>query len=466
MNTEEFIEKAKKIHGGTYDYSKVDYKNNSTNIIIACKIHGDFLQRPSHHIGRKSGCSKCSGKYKTDTKYFIEKAKEKHGDIYDYSRVDYVGCKKYVIIVCKKHGEFQQTPDSHVSGSGCSKCGDESSKMMRRRRIEDFIEQSTKLHGDTYDYSKVDYINCKLPVIITCKIHGDFLQRPEVHYIGGGCSKCAGLYSPTTLEFIEKAKERHGDAYDYSKVEYMNSNANIIIICKTHGDFLQTPSHHVRRGDGCIKCGITYNPTTEEFIEKAKQIHGDIYDYSHVQYCNANTDVTILCKKHGAFQQKPHGHINKSAGCPACVYKTETKLYETLKPIFPSLISQFKQDWCKKIRHLPYDFCIPEHNIIIELDGAQHFRQVMNWSSPEEQLKNDKYKEKCANDNGYSVIRLLQEDVLNNIYDWFKEICDAVEQIQNGDEIANVYLCKHDEYELYRATTSFVADSVGNRMGE
>lgn len=130
-------------------------------------------------------------------------------------------------------------------------------------------------------------------------------------------------------------------------------------------------------------------------------------------------------------------------------YKTETKLYERLLPIYPMIIAQFKQDWCMKTTYLKFDFCIPEHNIIIELDGPQHFIQVSNWSSPEEQFENDKYKEKCANDNNYSVIRILQEDVLFNKYDWIKDLCDAIEEIKNGDEIVNIYLCKNGEYDKF-----------------
>jgi len=120
-----------------------------------------------------------------------------------------------------------------------------------------------------------------------------------------------------------------------------------------------------------------------------------------------------------------------------------------MKSLYPSLQTQFKQEWCKKILHLPFDFCIPEHKIIIELDGVQHFQQVRNWSSPQEQFENDKYKEECANENGYSIIRLLQEDVFNDSYDWVKELCNAIEEIKVSDDIINTYLCKNDEYKEF-----------------
>jgi very-short-patch-repair endonuclease len=120
-----------------------------------------------------------------------------------------------------------------------------------------------------------------------------------------------------------------------------------------------------------------------------------------------------------------------------------------MKNIFPTIIYQFKVEWCKKINYLPFDFCIPEYKIIIEIDGPQHFIQVMNWRTPEKQFEIDKFKEKCANENGYSIIRILQTDVFNDTYDWLKELYETIEELKNGDEISNVYLCKNNEYSLF-----------------
>ena len=142
-------------------------------------------------------------------------------------------------------------------------------------------------------------------------------------------------------------------------------------------------------------------------------------------------------------------NVKSGYWCPYCVNKTETKLYSIMKELFPSIIHQFRVDWCKNKTYLPFDFCIPEYKIIIELDGPQHFKQIMNWKTPEQQFITDKYKEKCANDNNYSVIRIIQNDVLCDVYDWLKELCDFIEELKNGDEVANVYLCKNSEYELY-----------------
>jgi very-short-patch-repair endonuclease len=142
-------------------------------------------------------------------------------------------------------------------------------------------------------------------------------------------------------------------------------------------------------------------------------------------------------------------HIIRGQWCSNCKNKTEAKLYEKLLSIYPSIKRQFKQEWCKNKTYLPFDFCIPEYKIIIELDGPQHFQQVSNWKTPEEQQKRDKFKEECAINNGYLVIRLLQEDVMNDTYDWVKELCDAIEEIKSSNEITNMYLSKNNEYENF-----------------
>jgi very-short-patch-repair endonuclease len=142
-------------------------------------------------------------------------------------------------------------------------------------------------------------------------------------------------------------------------------------------------------------------------------------------------------------------NVNSGYWCPFCNNKTELKFYKIMKEMFPSILYQFKEEWCKNKTYLPFDFCIPEYKIIIELDGPQHFKQIMNWKSPEEQQETDLYKEKCANNNGYSTIRIVQSDIFDDTYDWLKELNECIEELKNGDEIANIYLCKNNEYNFY-----------------
>jgi len=108
-----------------------------------------------------------------------------------------------------------------------------------------------------------------------------------------------------------------------------------------------------------------------------------------------------------------------------------------------------KVDWCKNLksnRYLPFDFIIEERKIIIELDGKQHFEQIGKWLSPEETRINDLYKMKCANENGFSVIRILQKDIYFNKYDWLKELCENIEKNSNEKIVQNIYMCKKNEY--------------------
>ena len=173
------------------------------------------------------------------------------------------------------------------------------------------------VHGDRYDYSSVNYVNSIFKVTIICRDHGPFSQTPGSHLANVGCPDCAGNQPLTTETFIEKAIAIHGDRYDYSSVNYVNSISKVTIICPDHGPFSQTPGSHLANA-GCPDCGGRKPLTTETFIEKAKAVHGDRYDYSSVNYVDAHTRVTIICPDHGPFSQVPDAHLNKAAGCPDC----------------------------------------------------------------------------------------------------------------------------------------------------
>lgn len=190
---EEFIEDARKIHGDKYNYSKVDYKNSKTNVIITCPFHGDFLQIPNSHLKGK-GCKKCSIerkvlKEKSTKEEFIEKSIKIHGEKYDYTKVNYINNKTKVCIVCPEHGEFWQVPNNHLNGYGCNKCGIEKKRM----KISEFIEKSNIIHNNKYDYSQTDLEsrrNKNDKVIIICPYHGEFLQTLHSHLCGIGCPHC------------------------------------------------------------------------------------------------------------------------------------------------------------------------------------------------------------------------------------------------------------------------------------
>ena len=125
-----------------------------------------------------------------------------------------------------------------------------------------------------------------------------------------------------TEEFINKARKVHGDKYDYSLVEYVRAIDKVVIVCNKHGEFLQTPNNHLAK-HGCPRCSVENTSnlqrhTLEQFIDKSKSIHGDLYDYSLVEYIKNNSKVKIVCKEHGVFEQTPQVHCSNKAGCPSC----------------------------------------------------------------------------------------------------------------------------------------------------
>jgi hypothetical protein len=187
-------------------------------------------------------------------------------------------------------------------------------------KTEDFIKTANQIHDNKYDYSKVIYINAKTKVIITCKKHGDFEQQAGSHTSTTqprGCSKCAyDLKKPSLETFITSAKEVHGDLYDYSKVVYVKNTEPVIIICKKHGEFLQKPNHHVSSKAGCKNCTMNIL-TKDEFLVKIKNIHGDKYTYEDSIIKSYRDEIIINCKKHGKFNQILRNHLDGS-GCISC----------------------------------------------------------------------------------------------------------------------------------------------------
>ena len=195
MSKEDFLKKAKEVHGDLYDYSLVDYKNNKTKVKIICKEHGVFEQRPDNHLYCKGGCPFCYGTHKKSKESFILDAILIHGDLYDYSLVDYKNNKTKVKIICKEHGVFEQTPLNHIiNKNGCYKCGIISIGIKSKEREilsqDEFLKRIKLIHNDLYDYSLVKYKGFRYKIKIICSIHGIFEQLAGNHLNGSGCPIC------------------------------------------------------------------------------------------------------------------------------------------------------------------------------------------------------------------------------------------------------------------------------------
>lgn len=392
LTVDQFIARSREVHGGKYDYSRVDYQRSDLDVEIICPVHGAFTQTPNAHMSG-NGCLRCGAAKRGGDRRsaaaaaFIEKARAVHGDRYDYSPTVYRTATTNVEIVCREHGPFPQTPNNHLRGKGCGKCGKAALADLFRKDGDVYLSEITAVHGDQFDYSLVSYRSAYSPVTlicvehgpvtkaarewlrfgcfqcsvkaraekrrlstddfirlaqakhderysyectqytgmaekltIKCRVHGEFHQTAATHLDGSGCRQCAiddGQVRPRVSqdEFIERCIAVHDGFYDYSQTVYHGKDKQIEVLCPIHGSFSQLANNH-SRGHGCRRCA-GYGRTTEEFIEEARAVHGDRYDYSVTEFKAVDGMVSIICKVHGLFQQRAMGHLH-GKGCEGC----------------------------------------------------------------------------------------------------------------------------------------------------
>lgn len=263
-----------------------------------------------------------------------------------------------------------------MRSDGCPLCAKLKEKIKHNRCLskDEFIKRANIIHNFEYDYSNIEYVNQTTPIIIVCKIHGEFSLTPSLHSSiksHKGCQKCGterGIKKNTftTEEFVQRASVVHKNKYNYEKFIYKNTDTAGIITCPIHGDFEQIAMSHLYKKCGCPKCAIEKNKKilrsdTETFVIRANEVHQFEYDYSQSVYINNSTKVAIFCsfkntKKeiHGIFWQVPAAHL-QGQGCPKCI----------------SRISEVEKLWLDRIG-LPDD---PKHRQVslpglrIQVDG-------------------------------------------------------------------------------------------------
>ena len=286
-----------------------------------------------------------------------------------------------------------------------------SKEKLLSNNIE-FIEKAKKIHGDKYDYSLIDYIDSRHKVKIICPVHGIFEQNANNHLNGKECSKCTNNYKYTTEDFIKKARKIHGDKYDYSLVDYKTRSTKIKIICEKHGEFEQIPFIHLK-GSICYKCFAKNKcESTKDFINRAKELHGDKYDYSLIKYENVTKKMKFICEKHGIFEQSASSHL-RGFGCYICKNsKGEEKILNFLK--LNNIIFEREKRFfdCKNILPLPFDFYLPKLNICLEFDGEQHFIEKPKWNSDLINIKKrDEIKNIYCKKNNIILHRFSYKDI-------------------------------------------------------
>jgi hypothetical protein len=278
---------------------------------------------------------------------------------------------------------------------------------------KEFIRKAREVHGKRYRYSKLQYEGTNVKATITCRKHGDFKQTPNSHLNSNGCPVCGGTQQRTLEEFVRRAQAIHGKRYDYSKTKYVRALDNVIIVCRVHGEFNQTPHSHINAESGCPKCGFDsmkklQRSTCSEFVKAARRIHGTVYDYNQFVYTNNRTKSLIICLKHGEFEQSPDNHL-AGKGCPICKESCgEKKVARILESLRVPFSRQFKIPECRSKRVLPFDFDVwlCGKPYLIEYHGVQHYRPSLLFGPRQfmQQKKHDSIKKEFCKKNGIPLL--------------------------------------------------------------
>lgn len=309
LTSEEFFKRAHDVHGDEYDYSKTVFTGMRNRITLTCRHHGDFEQKAmSHVLGQR--CRKCylsDESIRMSGEQFFIRAKEKHGERFDYTKSVFTGLLEKIVITCRIHGDFTQTAKRHLLDAGCKKCANEKqSKMMiesnadRRMTTDEFIRRCVEIHGDEYEYSKTVFTGYKNKIIVTCKIHGDFEQMAGNHLRGCRCDSCA-------------QKNRRVGSVSKQESAWLDSLHNDSILRQ----------HVIKDGDSCMIVD-GYDESTNTVYE----FHGDFW--------------------HGNLNRYDRDRVNRVNG------KTMAELYERtisreqrIRDMGYNLVVMWESDWAK-----------------------------------------------------------------------------------------------------------------------
>lgn len=403
---EDFLRQANEKHNGLYDYSQINWTNWTTKITIICPVHGAVQQLPRQHIDKGcSKCARPS-RITYTTEQYIERAKLVHGDTYDYSLTRYCGSTAKIDVICQQHGVFAINASHHLAGYGCPICKNHHPTARPKSNIltpkEIFIQKAQAVHNNAFIYDDINYTTMNQAITLKCAIHGVFTILPYTHLKGHHCPTCE--WNTKWNNFLQEAYNVHGDTYQYS-TQYTNSLDKIAVICPIHGMFTQSAYKHLH-GEGCDKCARTQKAYTQaEWIEKARQIHGEQYNYDKVSYNGSLHPVIIQCKEHGDFSLLPTTHL-QGAGCPRCVASAGERLVEyVLRTLNCQYQTEYKFPECKDKLPLPFDFMLFRGDKIIgeiEYHGRQHYEPVtfgdMSEESALERLKYTQHHDRIKTD--------------------------------------------------------------------
>lgn len=444
MTQEKFISRVKAIYGDKYDYSKVVYNGWDNGVIVIDKYtKEEKVVKPKNFLYMKNNYIRKTKEEKANA--FIRKSKEKFGDRFDYSKVEYINSLTPVTLICKEHGEFTVDMYRHLySKDGlCPFCNESTTKKYgsggrRQLSTEYLIKKCQYFYGDKYDYSKVEYKGGSSRterIEIICPTHGSFFKC--IDNIGKrdcGCPKCSkenaiekrklNSIVSNAKKFIRRSKEKFGDKFDYSEVKYVDSQTPITLICKEHGiKFSVTPNNHLgTKFGGCKECHKQYIESTrskkirpklteeerkerrreceeKHFIKKAINKFGDRFDYSMVRYIGCDTPISIIDKESNneIFSIKPSSFIHSLHGRPDKIGITKEEFIKRAKKFHGDKYDYSKVNY--KTTHEKVCIICPIHGEF--------------WQTPHDHWnprRNGCGCPKCAN-----AVSKLEEEIINRL---------------------------------------------------
>ena len=444
LTQEQYIAKARAKWGNAYDYSESVYLAGLKPITIRCIKHNHyFTVQAGNHIStlmKSGGCPLCGQEslteyrrkkheealrkaeqkkkvYKprlTHKERFLKKARAMYPD-YDFSRVEYKDRETHIVVVCPLHGEFKIRPRTLLIGEkgqkphGCWKCNNLVPPYEKELTLDTFKNRMHELYGDKYTFVWSDYKNKQSMIRFTCKEHGE--QRRSVTGLldGKGCAYCNGKFYPP--DWIKNARAVHGDKYEYDENRPPQRATDIIRYkCPVHGWQETRYDCHVQQGHGCALCAgvLTKMPVEERkqiWIKKCRERFPGKFSYRNVVYVNNDTPVKIYCKEHHlTFETTPDTHLRGAGGCPLCTKSVgEVEIYKWLSEHDVPFETQKKLPnenmFCKR-QYLVADFYLPDLNLIIEMNGLQHYQYVehfntKDWTFEDQQIRDDTLRAYC-----------------------------------------------------------------------
>lgn len=331
-----------------YRCESLEVINGKKYLHAVCPEHGSF-KIPTYRALNGSGCTFCGVRSSARTRAYsfetvVAKAKAVHGDKYEYLELLETEGRKSIKVRCPEHGEFVKSTNKLLIGQGCPKCAsiEQGRKLSALRKVNpiesprrldlaEFVSRATEVHGDKYEYHRLEVIDKRSVIVASCRIHGEFTTPASKHLAGIGCYPCsvdsrAAKRSDSFEGVVAKAKATYGDRYTYLKlIKEEGKRPAVLARCDKHGEFIK-PASAFTAGKGCPSCGLDdksekLRTPFEDYVKRAHAAHGGKYTYRKINWDSYPTTITYDCPEHGERTQGLNNHV-MGAECLLCSHKT------------------------------------------------------------------------------------------------------------------------------------------------